>query len=150
MQLEDYRAIISMAIGNEIAAYEFYSAVSEKTADANIKGVFRQLAQEELGHRRFLEGFLSNVRPMKFDVSRDYKVSESVEKPKLSMALKPADAMALAMKEEEEAMLMYEALADASTEPEQKAMFHSLANMEKSHKIKLEDIYTNIAFVEVW
>jgi rubrerythrin len=150
MKIEEYRAIISMAIGNEIAAYEFYDAVSKKTADANMRGIFGQLAEQELGHRHFLEGLMSSARPMQFDVTRDYKVSESVEKPKLSMTMKPADAMALAMKEEEEAMLMYEALASSSTDPEQKAMFHSLAEMEKSHKIKLEDLYTNTAFPEVW
>ena len=150
MKLEDYRAIISMAIGNEIEAYDFYNAVSRKTGDANMKGIFQQLAQQELGHRQFLEGLMSDIKPMQFDVTRDYKVSESVEKPKLSLTLKPADAIALAMKQEEEAMLMYEALANRSTDSEQKTLFQSLAEMEKSHKIKLEDIYTNIAFAEVW
>ena len=150
MKLEDYKAIISMAIGNEIEAYEFYSAVSQKTGDANMKKIFQDLAQEELGHRHFLEGLKSNVKPMQFDVSKDYKVSESVDKPKLSMTMKPADAMALAMKQEEEAMVMYEGLANCNTDQEQKAMFKSLAEMEKSHKIKLEGIYTSIAFAEVW
>ena len=150
MKLDDYKAIISMAIGNEIEAYDFYNAVSQKTADANIKKIFQDLAEQELGHRHFLEGLMSNVKPMQFDVTKDYKVSESVAKPKLSMTMKPADAMALAMKEEEGAMVMYQALANSSADPEQKAMFLSLAEMEKSHKIKLEEIYTNMAFVEVW
>ena len=150
MKLEDYKAIILMAIRNEVEAYDFYSAVSKKTGDANTKKIFEELAEEELGHRRFLEGLMSNVRPMQFDVTKDYKVSESVEKPKLSMTMKPADAMALAMKQEEEAMVMYEGLANSSSDLEQKGMFKSLADMEKSHKIKLEEIYTSIAFVEVW
>ena len=150
MKLEGYKAIISMAIGNEIEAYDFYNAVSQKTGDANMKKIFQNLAEEELGHRHFLEGLMSNVRPMQFDVTKDYKVSESVEKPKLSMTMKPADAMALAMKQEEEAMVMYEGLANSSVDPEQKTMFKSLAEMEKSHKIKLEGIYTSIAFAEVW
>jgi rubrerythrin len=150
MKLDDYKAIISMAIGNEIEAYDFYTAVSRKTGDANMKKIFQQLAEQELGHRHFLEGLMSNVKPMQFDVTKDYKVSESVEKPKLSMTMKPADAMGLAMKQEEEAMVMYERLANCCTDSEQKALFQSLSEMEKSHKIKLEDLYPNTAFAEVW
>ena len=52
--------------------------------------------------------------------------------------MKPYDAIGLAMKAEEEAMQMYQALANSSTSPDQKEMFLALANMEKSHKVKLE------------
>jgi rubrerythrin len=40
------------------------------------------------------------------------------------------------MKEEEEAMQMYQALANSSTSPDQKEMFLALAGMERSHKVK--------------
>jgi rubrerythrin len=29
-------------------------------------------------------------------------------------------------------------------------VFEQLANMEKGHKARLEDIYTNMAYPEVW
>jgi len=108
------------------------------------------MAAEEKKHKIFLEGFISGAKPLQFSSVSDYKVSESVEKPKLSVTMKPADAIALAMKEEEEAMLMYQGLADSSANSEQQEMFLTLARMEKGHKVKLEELYTTMAFPEVW
>lgn len=151
MTREEYKNILKMAIGNEVEAYEFYKGVSEKAADANIKKMFSQLAEEETGHQKLLEGFLSgDACTMHFDETTDYKVSETVDKPKLSVNMKPADAIALAMKNEEEAMNMYMAFANASTDQGQKKMFQDLANMEKAHKAKLEEYYVNAAYAEVW
>lgn len=150
MKTEEYKKIITMAIGNEIAAYEFYTTVSSTVKDANLKAIFTEMAGEEKKHRAFLEGLLSNPKAMHFDEAADYKVSESVDKPQLSIKMKPADAIALAMKEEEEAMVMYQALAASSKDPDQKKMFNSLALMEKGHKTRLEGMYTSMAFPEVW
>ena len=47
-------------------------------------------------------------------------------------------------------MQMYEKLADASADSEQKKIFTELAKMERGHKARLEDLYTNSAFVEAW
>ncbi|HPT68755.1 MAG TPA: ferritin family protein [Syntrophomonas sp.] len=149
--LKSYINILSMAIENEVEAYEFYLGVSQKVGDANIKSIFKGLAEQELGHRDLLSSYLNNdARPLNFTQVPDYKVSESVAKPKLSLQMKPADAIALAMKNEEDAMNMYKDLADSSSDQEQKKLFMNLSNMEKGHKTQLEDLYTNMAFPEVW
>lgn len=151
MTQEEYKGILKMAIGNEVEAYEFYKGVSEKAANANIRKMFSDLAAEEQGHKKLLEGFLSgNASSMKFNEAADYKVAETVDKPKLSLDMKPADALALAMKNEEEAMNMYAAFAAASTSEEQKKMFENLALMEKGHKVQLEEYYVNASQAEVW
>lgn len=150
MKAEDYRNVISFAVDNEIEAYEFYDGVCQKTSDPNLKAIFKELADEEKKHRSFLEGLLSRPGGFHFDEAKDYKISETVDKPKLSLSMKPSDAIALAMKNEEEAMQMYSALAEASGNAEQKKMFESLSKMEQGHKVKLENIYTNMAFPEVW
>jgi rubrerythrin len=150
MKTDEFKKIITFAISNEIEAYEFYKGVSGKTQDAGLKKIFAELAQEEAGHRKLLEGLSSGKGQMHFDESKDYKVAESIEKPKLSLSMKPADAIALAVKNEQEAMDMYKKMADCSTGAEQKKMFQSLANMEQGHKVKLEDTFTNMAFPEVW
>ncbi|HPF19743.1 MAG TPA: ferritin family protein [Syntrophomonas sp.] len=148
---KDYISILSMAIENEVEAYEFYLGVSQKVEDPNIKSIFKELAEQELGHRDLLSSYLnSNVRPLNFGALPDYKVSETVDKPKLSMQMKPVDAIALAMKNEEDAMKMYTDLANSSADAAQKKLFMNLANMEKGHKVQLEDIYTNMAFPEAW
>jgi rubrerythrin len=150
MKADEYKNIISMAVEDEIEAYDFYTAVGEKVEDSNLKAIFKALADEEKKHRNLLEGLLSQAKSPAFDETKDYKISETVDRPKLSMGMKPADAIALAMKNEEEAMNMYSDLAKCSVDKEQKSMFESLARMEQGHKVKLEGMYTNMAFPEAW
>jgi rubrerythrin len=150
MTIEEYKRIITMAIASEIEAYEFYTGVAEKVQDTNLKSIFDGLANEEEGHREFLEGVLTGTKPLSIDETKDYKVSAVVDKPKLSVYMKPVDAVALAMKNEEEAMNTYTELAHISTDDREKDLFESLAQMERGHKFKLEEIYTNMAFAEVW
>ena len=150
MTIEEYRKILSMAIRNEIAAHDFYKSICEKVKDNNLRSIFAELAEDELKHKIFLEGFLTGAKPFHFTEVTDYEVAKTVEKPKPSIDMKPYDAIGLAMKEEEEAMQMYQALANSSTSPDQKEMFLALAAMERSHKVKLEELYTTMAYPEVW
>ncbi|UFS70237.1 ferritin family protein [Geomonas sp. RF6] len=150
MREYDYKEIIASAVENEVEAFEFYTSAGEKVADATLKATFKDLAAEELKHREFLQGLLSQPQPLSFDAAQDYKVAESIDKPKLTVWMKPADAIALAMKNEEEAMVMYAELAKASADESQKAMFQSLSRMEQGHKVKLEAVYNDLAFAETW
>jgi rubrerythrin len=150
MKTEEWKSIINFAIANEIEVYEFYKGVSEKAKDANLKRTFAELAAEESKHKNLLQGLISDVRRMHFDEVKDYGVSQTVSKPKLSLNMKPADAIAFAMKEEEAAMNLYTDLANLSTASEQKEMFQSLAIMEQGHKVRLEGMFTNSAFPVVW
>jgi rubrerythrin len=54
------------------------------------------------------------------------------------------------MKKEEEAMKAYNEMARVSSNPDQSQEFLELAAMEQGHKTKLENLYTNMAFPEVW
>ena len=141
-----------MAVGNEVEAYEFYRDAAAKMKDPAMKKTFMELADEESGHKVLLEGYLNNeMKDMKFSEEKDYKVAETVEAPQaLSTDMAFKDAIALAMKKEQEAMEMYQQFADASEGAKQKETFLELAKMEKGHKVRLEGIYTDIAFIEVW
>jgi rubrerythrin len=151
MTLEEFNKIISDAINNEEEAYLFYRDVAKETNDKNISSIFEDFAKDELSHKVLLKGYLTGaVNALKFDSTADYKVAESVDKPKLSIDMKPADAIALAMKNEEEAMNMYNEFAAISIDVEQKEAFLGLARMEQGHKAKLEDLYVGTAFTEVW
>jgi len=150
--MKNYKEILKMAVANEVEAYEFYRDAAAKMKDPAMKKTFEELADEESGHKVLLEGYLSNeMKDMKFNEEKDYKVAETVEAPQtLSTDMAFKDAIALAMKKEQEAMEMYQNFADASEGAKQKETFLELAKMEKGHKVRLEDIYTNVAFIEVW
>ena len=151
MNFDQYKEIIEFAISNEIEAQEFYDAAANKINDPYLKEMFKKFAKDEKGHEKILKGILSkDIIDQYFDESTDYKVAETVDKPKLSTDMKPADAIALAMKNEEEAMKQYTDLADACLDTTQKKVFLDLAAMERGHKLKMEKAFVDIGYPEIW
>jgi len=151
MKTEDAKKIISTAIDREVEAYTFYRSIADKVKDKNLKSLFDELAGEEKKHREFLQAFLSkDASKMKFAAGHDYKVGDALPSPKLTPDLKPIEGIVLAIKKELDAMQMYSQLANAAADVETQLLFNQLANMERSHKARLEDIYTNMAFPETW
>ena len=151
MKSNDFRSIIDFAVKNEVEAYEFYVNATLKVSNEYLKEVFEDLAKEELQHKKFLTEFLaSDIEVIKLDEFNDYKVAETIDKPTLSVEMNFTDAIGLAIKNEEEAMQMYKSLSQACLNEEQKSLFIGLMNMEKMHKSRLEDIYINVAYAEVW
>jgi rubrerythrin len=151
MKTEEYQKIIANAIEREVEAYAFYRTVSEKVKDSALKAIFTELAGEETKHRTYLQAILTKGKgAMHFSESVNYRVTDSSVSPALTPDMKPLDGLVLAIKKELDAMQMYSQLANANTDPEQKMIFQQLAAMEKGHKARLEDIYTNMAFPEVW
>ncbi len=151
MKHEEFKQILLKAIDREVDSYALYTALADKVKDSALKSTFKELAQEETYHRKTLQEYLSGTKKeLKFDEVKDYKLSNLIESPSPSSDMKPLDGLKLAIKKEEEAMQMYEKLADASADSEQKKIFTELAKMERGHKARLEDLYTNSAFVEAW
>lgn len=151
MKGEDAKKIISTAIDREVEAYTFYRSVADKVKDKALKSLFDELAGEEKKHREFLQGFLAkDISKIKFSAGHDYKVGDALPSPKLTIDLKPLDGLVIAIKKELEAMQMYTQLAAAAQDNETQMLFTQLANMERGHKARLEDIYTNMAFPEAW
>jgi len=151
MKQDDYHKILTNAIASEVEAYEFYTSVSKRTKDKALKTLFADIASEEVKHREFLKDFMAkNLKSMKFDTAKDYKVTDELATPALTPDLKPLEGLVIAIKKELEAMLLYNNIANASTVKAKKNLFMNLVSMERSHKMRLEDIYTNMAFPEVW
>lgn len=151
MKDNNLKSIISFAIKNEVDAYKFYKDASAKVKDQYLKDIFAKLADDELEHKRFLEDFiLSDMEEIQLDKFNDYKISETIDKPELTVDMDFADAIALAIKNEEEAMVMYEELSNLSLDKNGKDLFQGLMKMEQMHKAQLEYIYVNVAYGEVW
>ena len=152
MKAADAKKIIATAIDREVEAYTFYKSVADKVKDKNLKELFAELAGEEKKHREFLQAFLTkDASAMKFAPGHDYKVGDALPSPKLTTDLKPLDGLVLAIRKELEAMQTYTQFANAAADTETQLLFSQLANMERGHKARLEEIYTNMAFAEnVW
>lgn len=151
MNHEQYRQILEDAIEREIDAQQFYRDAAGRMQDGFLKELFTEFAAEEKKHEHILSGFLDSMpKALPFKEHRDYKVAETVGRPEVSDRMKPADAFALAMKKEEEAMNQYTVLADGCTDPEQERVFRSLAAMEREHKFRMERAFVDIGYPEVW
>jgi len=151
MDQDEFKKIMLQAIDNEMEAYTFYRTISDKSKDKKLKDLFDELAKDEAKHKLTLEGFLTKAPDrLHFSKSQDYKVVDTFPTPPLTADLKPLDGLVIAIKKELEAMQMYTQLANTSADREQKNIFTELASMERGHKSRLEDIYTNMAFPEVW
>lgn len=147
----DINAVIDGAIANEVEAHEFYTKVSERSTNASVKRTFAELAADELSHKKFLEGCrVDPTQLQKIQTGPDYKVAEATELPELSIDMKPADALALAMKKEQEAARFYEGLAANAKDAVTRSMFENLARMEIGHKTRIEDLFVNIGYPEVF
>jgi rubrerythrin len=151
MNQDEFKKIMLRAIDNEMEAYTFYRTVSDKAKDKKLKDLFDELAKDEAKHKLTLEGFLAKASvKLHFSTSQDYKIVDALPTPPLTADLKPLDGLVIAIKKELEAMQMYTQLANTSADEAQKNTFTELASMERGHKSRLEDIYTNMAFPEVW
>ncbi len=151
MTPEEARKIIMGAIDDEVEAYTYYKNVEEKVKDPALRKLFEELAGEETQHREFLETFLAkDPADFRWKAGKDYKVADTLETPKLTEDLSPKDGIVIAIKKEQLAMDMYNELATLSPDAEQERLFTQLANMEQNHKARLEDLYTEAAFPEVW
>jgi len=151
MHLSEYKDIIKFAMENEVEAQKFYEEAAQKVANKQLKEMFAEFAEEEKQHREILKRiYISNRIGEYFPEGQDYHVAEDVALPELSMDMRPADAMALAMKKEAAAMLEYTKLAETCQEPDKKKIFLDLAAMERGHKRRMENAFVDIGFPEVW
>lgn len=151
MYLGEFKDIIKFAMANEVEAQKFYEDAAKKLQDPHLKSMFKQFAEEEKKHREILKGiYISNLIGEYFDESRDYNISEGVEEPALTTNMKPAEALALAMKKEEEALVQYTELAESCPDEVKKKVFLDLAAMERGHKMKMENAFVDIGYPEVW
>ena len=151
MDANTYDEILKKAIQSEIDAQQFYADVATKVQDAHLKEMFASFVDEEKRHEKILEGFRARgAGHLHFKDAPDFKVAETIESPSPSVDMKPADALALAVKNEEAAMNHYTDLASACSDAEQAAVFSELAAMERDHKHKMETAFMDVGYPEVW
>jgi rubrerythrin len=149
--MKGYKEIIQYAMEREIEAETFYKEIADKVSKTFLKEMFSDFAAEENKHQQILKGVFENKEAeAHFKKSSDYGISETVVKPTVSDNMTLADVFAIAMKNEERAMKMYQCLAADSSSDISRRLFEELATMEQGHKFKMEQSYTDIAYSEVW
>ena len=73
-----------------------------------------------------------------------------LEAPAINDDMSPKEALVIAMKREEGSYRFYQTLAGLQPPGEIQAFLEKMANVELKHKEKVEYLYDNAAFPEVW
>jgi rubrerythrin len=151
MPYDEIQQMFDLAIRREVEANRFYLEISEQTSNVRVQEIFADLARQEKAHEALLTGWKHDpTAPLRFVAPPNYRVAEATAAGTPSAGMKPADAIALAMKRELEAMRFYDELAAMSSDPETRAVCASLSAMEANHKHRLEELFVEIGYPEAW
>jgi len=141
--------ILDFAINAEQEAVDFYSGLSDRASNNEMKEVFLQFAREEMGHKARLmkikEEGLYNLRNEKV---QDLKISDYLVDITPDPNISYQDALVLAMKKEKAAFKLYMDLASKAPNKEFENVFVSLAEEESRHKLRFELEYDDFILKE--
>ncbi len=141
--------ILDFAMKSEQEAVDFYSSLAEKMQNEEMKAVFLQFAQEEVGHKARLQKIKDeNIFDMEVEKVNDLKISDYVVTAKPSEDMEYSDALVLAMKREKAAFRLYTKLSERTDHPELKKIFQALAVEESKHKLRFELEYDDYVMRE--
>lgn len=111
-------------------------------SNPGVKKTFEELAKEEEGHKKKLEGFdPKKIERMKLKEAKGLGIAEMVEDVPFSSDMSYADLLRMAIKSEEKSEHLYTSTAKSVTDPQLKKLLMILAQEETNHKKRLEKIY---------
>ena len=142
--------ILDFAIKDEIRASNLYADLARKSRNKEIKRVFEQFSQEELGHKKKLERMkFGDVVVLTDDKVQDLKIGDYlVEVDPNRDDLSYQDALIIAMKEEKAAFMLYSDLAERTDDDGAREVFLLLAKEEARHKLRFEIEYDEFILSE--
>ncbi len=147
---EELQALIEQAIAQEELSHVFYRRMADLVSHKETKETFEYLAQEELEHKAFLKNCLTPAGCTLAGKATDTKLAEIMQTPAITEDLSPKEALVVAMKREEGSYNFYKHLATLQPAGDARAFLEKMAQVELSHKEKVEYLYDNAAFPEVW
>jgi rubrerythrin len=141
MRLNSVNDILRFAIRKEADAAAFYRMAADRSTPG-VKKTFEELAKEEEGHKKKLEGFdLTKLDQMELKETKESGMSEVMEDVPYSSDMSYADILRMAIKNEEKAQHLYTSTSKLVAEPTLKKLLLALAQEESTHKERLERIY---------
>ncbi|MHB9074103.1 MAG: ferritin family protein [Desulfobaccales bacterium] len=146
----EMEAIIKSAITQEEMSHDFYQRLAGLVSHQETKDILEFLAKDELEHKAFL---LSCFTPQGCKLAggaQNVHLAEMLAAPAISNAMTPKEALVIAMKREEGSYRFYQTLAGLQPPGEIQAFLEKMANVELKHKEKVEYLYDNAAFPEIW
>ncbi len=146
--------ILNEAIEGEVQSYELYSGMQRMVEAVHVKQALHDLANEELGHKAFLEKTLANpgqlhwqVRKLQATEVEDYKIGDRLVGKPLGPDSTFQDVLIFASRKERQSYLRYTDLAEQS-EGEVRTLLEAMAKDEMRHKNLVESWYEEVVYKE--
>lgn len=141
--------VLDFAMKSEQDAVDFYSSLAARMQNEEMRDVFLQFAQEEVGHKARLQRIKDEkLFDMEVEKVNDLKISDYVVSARPSEDMEYSDALVLAMKREKAAFKLYTKLAERTENQELKTVFQALAIEESKHKLRFELEYDDYVMRE--
>ncbi len=141
--------ILDFAMESEQKAVDFYTELAEKIKNEEMKVIFREFAQEEVGHKAKLkkikEDRMFNIPAEKIS---DLKISDYVDSVVIRPDMSYQEALIVAMNREKAAFNLYTRLSKKTDVPELQQLFRGLAQEESKHKLRFEMEYDEFVLRE--
>ena len=142
--------VLDSAIAREEKAHAYYMQLAETMEDRAIKRAFLDFAAEELEHKAKLEavkrgeyGLVDRTLPIP-----RLAIAESLQEVTPASNMDYAAALALAMKREKAAYMLYLQLAAEAKSKPLAELFLALAQQEANHKLRFEIEYDDVVLRE--
>ncbi|MCK7496007.1 MAG: ferritin family protein [Comamonadaceae bacterium] len=141
--------ILDFAINAEQEAVDFYNQLAENSKTNDMKTVFTQFAQEEIGHKARLTKIKNEgIYKLEKEEIADLKIADYLVSAKATPNMSYQDALVLAMKKEKSAFKLYLELSNRAKNTDMKNVFLSLAQEESKHKLRFELEYDEFVLRE--
>ncbi len=141
MNWTNINEVLTFAIRKEADAAAFYRMAAVRS-NPGVKKIFEDLAAEEDGHKKKLETLdVKKLEEAPLKPPRGLGIAEMFSDVPYSSDMSYADALRMAMKNEEASYHLYASAAEAVSEPAVNKLLLALAREETVHKEKLEKIY---------
>jgi len=138
-EFENINDVLDFAMNEEQQAVDFYTRLAEQAQTDDMRLIFEQFAQEEIGHKaRLAKIKYEGLFTMPLEYVMDLKISDYLINIKAEPGMSYHDALVVAMKKEKAAFKLYTALAERAPNDELKDVFQALAVEESKHKLRFE------------
>lgn len=146
--------VLREAIQGEIDSHELYTDAVALVQAEHVKGMLRELAQEELGHRAALEKMLANPSRVSYQVRKlqeapieDYKIGDHLVVRPLGPDSTFQDVCIFASRKEQESHELYRDMAQQN-EGEIRDLLEAMSKDELRHKNLVEAWYEEVVYQE--
>lgn len=141
--------ILDFAMAREQESVDFYTNLSDKARNEEMKKVFQEFAMEEVKHKARLQKIKDEgIMEISDEKIQDLKISDYTVNMTPSPDMSYEEALILAMNKEKAAYKLYMKLSTKTDDPNLRDVFLSLAQEESKHKLRFEIEYDEFVLRE--